>query len=98
MSTQSTTSETIRIPVSGMTCGSCVNRIMRAVQKVDGVTRVTVDLRRETATVRREPALVSNAALVAAIAAAGYQADLEAAEVLPPGSDRSLLDRILRRS
>jgi len=92
------TSETIRFPVRGMTCGSCVNRIMRAVGKVRGVTRVSVNLRHETATVRREPALVSNAVLAAAIAAAGYEADLANAEVLPPGSDRSFLDRLLGRA
>jgi copper chaperone CopZ len=92
------TFETIRFPVAGMTCGSCVNRITRAVQKLDGVTRVSVDLRRETTTVRREPALVSNAVLAAAVAAAGYEADLDAAVALPPGSDRSFLDRLLGRA
>jgi Cu+-exporting ATPase len=81
-----------------MTCGSCVNRIMRAVQQLDGVTKVSVDLRRETATVRREPALVSDPALAAAVAAAGYEADLHAAELLPPGSDRSFTDRLLGRA
>jgi Cu+-exporting ATPase len=98
VSAPSPTAETIRFPVTGMTCGSCVNRIMRAVQKLDGVTRVTVDLRRETTTVRREPALVSNAVLAAAVAVAGYTADLDAVEILPPGSDRSFLDRLLGRS
>ncbi|MCJ7711151.1 MAG: cation transporter [Chloroflexi bacterium] len=98
MSDISPTAETIRFPVSGMTCGSCVNRIMRAVQKLDGVTKVSVDLRRETTTVRREPALVSNAVLAAAVAAAGYEADLDVAVALPPGSDRSFLDRLLGRS
>jgi len=80
-----------------MTCTSCVNRITRAIRKVDGVTRVTVDLRRETATVRREPALVSNAALAAAVAGAGYAADLDAAEVLQPGADRTFLERLVGR-
>jgi P-type Cu+ transporter len=94
----SPTAETIRFPVSGMTCGSCVNRIMKVVGKVDGVTRVRVDLRQETATVRREPALVSNAALAAAVAAAGYEADVEHAVVVPPGSDRSFIERLLGRS
>ncbi len=92
------TLEIVRFPVRGMTCGSCVNRIMRAVQKVPGVTKVSVDLRHETATVRREPALVSNAVLAATIAIAGYEADVDAAEVLPPGSDRSFLDRLLGRA
>ena len=89
--------EVVRFPVRGMTCGSCVNHIMRAVSRLDGVTKVSVDLRHETATVRREPALVSDAALAAAVTAAGYEGDLSAAEVLPPGSDRGLLERLLGR-
>jgi hypothetical protein len=42
--------------------------------------------------------LVSNAVLAATIAIAGYEADLAAAEVLPPGNDRSFLDRLLGRA
>ena len=98
MSAPSQTTETISFHVSGMTCCSCVNRIMKVVGKVDGVTKVSVDLRKETTTVRREPALVSNAALAAAVAAAGYKADVDAAVVVPPGSDRTFLDRLLGRS
>jgi len=90
--------ELVRFPVRGMSCGSCVNRIVRSVGRLPGVAKVSVDLRRETATVRREPALVSNAALAAAVADAGYDADFDAAEILLPGSDRSLLERWLRRT
>ncbi len=89
--------ETIRFPVTGMTCGSCVNRITRALRKVDGVARIKVDLRHETATVVRDPELVSNAALAAAVAAAGYEADLDAALVVPTPEGRGLLDRLLGR-
>jgi P-type Cu+ transporter len=89
--------ETIRFPIAGMTCGSCVNRITRTVQKLDGVTRVRVDLRRENATVRREPALVSNAALAAAVGAAGYAADLDTAVILPIEASGSRLARLFHR-
>ena len=80
--------ETIRFPVLGMTCSSCVSRITRSLRKLDGVERVEVDLRRETATVRRDVGSVSNAALANAVAAAGYQADLEAALGVPSSVDR----------
>jgi hypothetical protein len=50
------------------------------------------DLRRETATVHREPALVSNAALAAAVAEAGPAADVHAAHFLVAGAHRSLAD------
>jgi Cu+-exporting ATPase len=89
--------ETIRFPVSGMTCASCVNRITSAVRKLDGVTRVAVDLRRETATVSREPALVSNAALAAAVADAGYEADLVSAIEVPASATRGMLGRLFGR-
>jgi Cu+-exporting ATPase len=89
--------EAIRFPVAGMTCSSCISRITRAVRRLDGVTKVSVDLRAETATVRREPALVSNAALEAAVAAAGYTADLAAAVVVPFDERQGLLDRLLHR-
>ena len=92
----SPTIEAIRFPVSGMTCGSCVNRITRALRKLDGVTRVSVDLRRETATVSREPALVSNAALAAAVAEAGYAAELAKAVTVPPDEARGFIERLLR--
>jgi Cu+-exporting ATPase len=89
--------ESIRFPVAGMTCGSCVNRIVRAVRRLDGVTKVSVDLRDETVTVRREPALVSNAALAAAVAGAGYTANLAATVVVTPDEPIGLLDRLLHR-
>ena len=92
-----TEGEAIRFPVAGMTCGSCVNRITRAVRRLDGVTKVSVDLRNETATVRRDPALVSNAALAAAVADAGYTADLAAAVVVPHDEPQGFLDRLLHR-
>jgi Cu+-exporting ATPase len=79
-----------------MTCGSCVNRITRALRKLDGVTRVIVDLRRETATVSREPALVSNGALAAAVADAGYAADMAAATKVSPDARPGILARLLR--
>ena len=96
MSGPSSPVETIRFPVAGMTCGSCVNRITRALRKLDGVTRVSVDLRRETATVSREPALVSNAALAAAVADAGYAADMAAAVTLAPVERQGFVARLLR--
>ena len=89
--------ETIRLPVTGMICGSCVNRITRTVQKLNGVQSVRVSLRDETMTVRRDPALVSNAALAQAVEAAGYRADADHAEPATAEVSRGLLARLLRR-
>ena len=89
--------ETIRFPVAGMTCSSCVNRITRALRTIDGVSTVRVDLRHETATVRRDPRRVADTTLAAAVTASGYQADLEAAIPIADVQRRSFLDHLLRR-
>jgi P-type Cu+ transporter len=80
-------SETIRFPIDGMTCPSCVGRITRALRKVDGVEQVRVDLVQETATVRRDAAVASDSALAKAIAGAGYEANLGSA-VAVSGDER----------
>lgn len=90
--------ETIRFPIDGMTCSSCVNRITRALRRIEGVEHVKVDLREETGTVRRDPLIASDDALAAAITAAGYEANLEASTVIPPVVDQpGLLGRLLAR-
>ena len=86
--------ETIRFPVAGMTCVSCVNRITRSLKKVEGVSKVRVDLGAETATVTRVPGLASDRAIRDAIAEAGYTADLGAATSLAPDEGRGLLARL----
>jgi copper chaperone CopZ len=80
-----------------MTCSSCVNRITRTVQKLDGVESVRVSLRDETMTVRRDPALVSNAALAQAVEDAGYHAHPDRAEPATAEVSRGLLARLLGR-
>jgi len=87
----------VRLPVEGMTCGSCVARIERTVKKVGGVESVRVSLRDETMTVRRDPALVSNAALAQAVEAAGYRTDADRAEPVTAEVSRGLLARLLGR-
>lgn len=89
--------ETIRFPIAGMTCSSCVNRITRALRRLDGVERVKIDLRGETGTVTREAGRVSNAALAAAVAAAGYVAHLEAAIGVPATDRPGLAARVVAR-
>ncbi len=59
------------LTVSGMTCASCVGRVERALKAVPGVTDASVNLATERATVRGSADI---AALIAAIAGAGYEA------------------------
>ena len=87
--------EAIRFPVEGMTCTACVGRITRHVRKVHGVHGVRVDLGDERVTVRRSMGTAPDAALAAAITAAGYRADLAAAVAVTP--ERTRLERLLGR-
>ena len=71
--------EIVSFPVEGMTCASCVNRITRFLNKVEGVEQANVNLASESATVRFDAGQVSVADLVAAVDAAGYVARVEQA-------------------
>ena len=70
------TSDTIRIPVSGMTCAACSARVQRALQKQEGVADASVNLMMKTATVTYDPGAVSPDRLVDAIRDTGYGATL----------------------
>ena len=67
-----TTPMEIVLPVEGMTCATCVNRIERFLARADGVEGATVNLASEQASVRYDPARIDRAGIVAAIEAAGY--------------------------
>lgn len=68
--------ESVRIPVSGMTCAACSSRVQRALQKQPGVADANVNLMMKTATVRFDPAVVTPERLVDAIKQTGYGAEL----------------------
>jgi Cu+-exporting ATPase len=69
-------SETIRIPVSGMTCAACQSRVQRALQKQPGVADAAVNLMMKTATVTYDPATVTPDRLITVIRDTGYGAEL----------------------
>ncbi len=84
---------TTTFEVDGMTCASCVRRVEKALEKVDGVSDVSVNLATETATVTASDS-VSPEALSSAINKAGYVAgDIAppATEPEPTNSDSSTL-------
>ena len=69
----------IELPITGMTCASCANRIERKLNKLEGVT-ASVNYATEKATVEYDPAAVAPDALVGAVEAAGYHAVLPSDE------------------
>jgi P-type Cu+ transporter len=65
----------IDLPITGMTCASCANRVERRLNKLEGV-RATVNYATERAAVEFDPDAVGPEQLVAAVEAAGYGAVL----------------------
>ncbi len=81
----------VRLPVVGMTCASCSNRIERFLRKTDGVAEATVNLATEVATIRYLPAKVGTSELVGAIERAGYEVRSDAlAPVAAAGGEGSV--------
>ena len=75
MTSQPTAPQPIEIilPIEGMTCASCVNRIERFLKKTPGVEEAAVNLATEKATVRVDPGVAGRDELVKAVEAAGYE-------------------------
>src|SRR4051794_28123770 len=71
------TTQRVELPVTGMTCASCANRVERTLNKLDGVS-ASVNYATEKARVEFDPGIVTPAMLVDAIEAAGYGAGLPA--------------------
>ena len=67
------TPQRLELPVQGMTCASCANRVERKLNKLEGVT-ATVNYATEKAAVEFDADQVSTDDLIAAVQAAGYQA------------------------
>src|SRR3954470_19780197 len=90
------TSERIELPITGMTCASCANRVERRLNKLDGVT-ASVNYATETATVSYDTGIAVEQ-LVQAVEHAGYGAVLPSTEAEAPGEDdpaRGLRVRLL---
>jgi len=68
--------ENIILPVSGMTCASCVNKITAALKGVNGVVSATVNLAAETADIGFMPGVATVDDLVKAVRGAGYGAQM----------------------
>ncbi|MCB2252057.1 heavy metal translocating P-type ATPase [Pseudomonas chlororaphis] len=69
----------LELNIGGMTCASCAGRVERALSKVPGVSRVSVNLANERAHLDLL-GQVDSASLIAAVDKAGYSATLRQAE------------------
>ena len=76
----------IALPIEGMTCASCVNRIERFLRKTPGVQDANVNLATELATIVYLPDVAAREDLVGAVEAAGYEIRSRPAETADVGS------------
>ena len=92
-----TRSEEIAIPIRGMSCASCVDKIETELRGLPGVTRAQVNFAAEKATVSFIPSIHSPADLRKAIREIGYE-PLEIADT-PAAADyeKQARDREIRR-
>lgn len=85
-------STTFDLPIGGMTCASCAGRVERALSKVPGVQRVSVNLANERAHVevlgQMDPGV-----LIAAVDKAGYTATLPQSETATDANQAHRLQR-----
>ncbi|NOZ64424.1 MAG: copper-translocating P-type ATPase [Caldiserica bacterium] len=66
-------SETISLPVKGMTCASCANKVEVALKKVEGVLSASVNLATEKASITYIPGVTTINNLQQAVANVGYE-------------------------
>lgn len=71
------TPRTVTLKVQNMTCSVCPITVRRALEKVQGVASVKVNLDAKTATVTFDPDKANADSLVKATAEAGYPASVE---------------------
>jgi Cu+-exporting ATPase len=97
----SATTEHIELPIRGMTCASCANRVERKLNKLGGVT-ATVNYATEKARVQFDPGAVAAEQLVDAVQAAGYTATLPSSAPAgapePAGGEQDAIAALRRRT
>src|SRR5437016_5693026 len=82
--TETETKQEIRelvLPVTGMTCASCVHHVEKALKRVKGVSSVNVNLATEKATVEFDPAIATLPAMRTSVEHAGYDLLIERASL-----------------
>jgi heavy metal translocating P-type ATPase len=76
--------QNVVLDIEGMTCASCVQKVERALERVEGIEEATVNLATRTATVAPSPAAVE--LLIDAVRGAGYGARPHSEEA-PPATE-----------
>ena len=62
--------------VTGMSCKHCVARVTEGLEKLPGIEKVKVNLKKEQASVKFDDSQVTDAAIIATIQEIGYEAEV----------------------
>lgn len=71
---EKTADSNVTLPIGGMTCAACAQRVEKGIKKLEGVTNVSVNFATEKATVSYDPQKVRLSAIREAVEKAGYKA------------------------
>lgn len=71
---EKTNDSSVTIPIGGMTCAACAQRVEKGIKKLEGITSVSVNFATEKATVVYNPQALRLSAIREAIEKAGYKA------------------------
>jgi Cu+-exporting ATPase len=85
----------VTIPIGGMTCASCAQRIEKVIGKLEGIDSVSVNLATEKATVSYHPQTVRLSVIKHAIEKIGYRA-LEVSKTDAADEDRARKQKEIR--
>lgn len=64
----------VSIPIGGMTCAACAQRVEKAISKLEGIIKVSVNLATEKATIEYDPNRIRLSSMKQCIEQTGYKA------------------------
>ena len=70
---EKTDTASLSIPIGGMTCAACAQRVEKALKKLEGVSYASVNLATEKASVRYDTKIIKVSAIKEAVIKAGYE-------------------------
>ncbi|MDT2827302.1 MAG: copper chaperone CopZ [Enterococcus viikkiensis] len=62
--------------INGMSCNHCVAKVEQAINQLDGIDKVKINLKKNNGTVKFDEAQVSADKIAAAVTEAGYETEV----------------------
>ena len=79
--------KTLTLPIEGMTCASCVTRVEKTLDKIDGVDKVNVNLATEEVTFNLSGESADLQKIAEVVEESGYKLNLPAQSIDENGTD-----------